>query len=162
MVVLSAWLMSLYWVGPKVRSRFSSNRKTLNEIFLPAQYLAEKEPVQMVANHSAIFQCRLLSGEIFGSPQMLTTQISFLPLHHCSANTACLKIPSYLSVLHSKIHLWTMTLKSKEGCEIHLSYWISVTTWLNVEPVLSDCFLFDEVYAFSFSKSQWCRSMTCN
>ena len=156
-------IRSLYWVGPKILSHFSSfSRKTLNKIFLPAQYLAEKEPVEVVANHSAIFQCLLLAGGIFGSPQMLTTQISFLPVHHCSANTACLTIPSSLSVLHFKIHLWTMPLKSQEGGEIHLSYWLSVTTWLHVEPILSDCFLCDYVCTFSFSPSQWCCLMTCN
>ena len=106
--------MSLYWVGPKILSRFSSlSRKTLHKIFLPAQYLAEKERVEVVANHSAIYQCLLLAGGIFGSPQMLATQISFLPVHRCSANTACLTIPSSLSVLHFKIHLWTMPLKSR-------------------------------------------------
>lgn len=69
MIVWSAWPMSLYWVGPKVHSRFSGNRKTLNKIVLPTQYVAEEEPGEVVASLFASFQCLLFQEEFSALPR---------------------------------------------------------------------------------------------
>lgn len=113
--------------------------------------LEEMELVEMVANYSAIFWSNF-SGEIFRPPQLLWAQISFLPVYHCSTDTADFINTSYLSVIHFKIKLWTMTMKNQESCEILL---FTLAFCHDVDYVQSlyclDCFLCGEGFNFSLS-----------